>query len=156
MEYGNLVDMRLPFHFISLLVFSAKRRSSPPPARADCAIPSRHASAAPSIRPTMSKRTDVICLFDVDGTLTVPRKPAEESTYAFLAKLREKVLTGVVGGSDLQKQHEQLGADCLDKFDFFFPENGLAAYKAGQLIKKTSIKVCSHACCSVTPRLASA
>jgi len=86
------------------------------------------------------KRTDVICLFDVDGTLTVPRKPAEEATYQFLAKLREKVLTGVVGGSDLAKQHEQLGEDCLDKFDFFFPENGLAAYKAGQLIKKTSIK----------------
>ena len=55
-----------------------------------------------------------------------------------MAKLRERVLIGVVGGSDLVKQQEQLGADCLDRFDFFFSENGLAAYKQGQLLKKTS------------------
>ena len=48
------------------------------------------------------------------------------------------MLIGVVGGSDLKKQQEQLGDDCLDRFDFFFSENGLAAYKQGQLIKKTS------------------
>ena len=74
----------------------------------------------------------------MDGTLSAPRKKATQETLDFLEKLREKVLIGVVGGSDLSKQQEQLGADCLDRFDFFFSENGLAAYKAGQLIKKTS------------------
>ena len=85
-----------------------------------------------------SQRTDVICLFDVDGTLSEPRKKAIPETLEFMAKLRERVLIGVVGGSDLVKQQEQLGADCLDRFDFFFSENGLAAYKQGELLKKTS------------------
>ncbi len=57
----------------------------------------------------------------------------------FIAELRGRVLVGVVGGSDLPKQQEQLGSDCLERFDFFFPENGLAAYKAGELIEKTSL-----------------
>jgi len=59
-------------------------------------------------------------------------------TLEFLKQLRERVVIGVVGGSDLVKQQEQLGADCLDHFDYFFSENGLAAYKQGALIKKTS------------------
>jgi phosphomannomutase len=88
----------------------------------------------------MAKKEGVICLFDVDGTLTVPRKEVDPETTAFLAELRTKVTIGVVGGSDLVKQQEQLGANCLDLFDYFFSENGLAAYKAGQLTKKTSIK----------------
>lgn len=88
----------------------------------------------------MPKRTDLIVLFDVDGTLSEPRKVARKETLDFIDQLRERVLVGVVGGSDLPKQHEQLGSDCLEHFDYFFSENGLAAYKAGALIKKTSIK----------------
>jgi len=88
----------------------------------------------------MVKDTTKICLFDVDGTLTEPRKVAKPETLEFIKQLREKVLIGIVGGSDLVKQQEQLGADCLEHFDFFFSENGLAAYKAGALIKKTSFK----------------
>ena len=48
-------------------------------------------------------------LFDVDGTLTEPRKVVSPETTAFLAALREKIAIGVVGGSDLTKQKEQLG-----------------------------------------------
>ena len=88
----------------------------------------------------MPKRTDVIVLFDVDGTLSDPRKVAKKETLDFLEKLREKVLIGVVGGSDLVKQKEQLGEDCLERFDFFFSENGLAAFKDAKLLKNTSIK----------------
>ena len=88
----------------------------------------------------MSKRTDCICLFDVDGTLSEPRKVAKPETMEFIAELREKVLIGVVGGSDLSKQQEQLGKDCLQQFDYFFSENGLSAYKDAQLIKATSFK----------------
>ena len=34
----------------------------------------------------MPKRTDCICLFDVDGTLSEPRKTAKPETLEFLAK----------------------------------------------------------------------
>jgi len=88
----------------------------------------------------MPKRKDCIVLFDVDGTLSEPRKVAKKETMEFLKELREKVMIGVVGGSDLSKQKEQLGDDCLEHFDFFFSENGLAAYKDAKEIKKTSIK----------------
>jgi phosphomannomutase len=56
-----------------------------------------------------------------------------------LAKLREKVVIGTVGGSDMQKQMEQLGNDVLSNFDYCFAENGLVAYKNGQLIAKQSL-----------------
>lgn len=44
----------------------------------------------------------------------VPRVPqsAEGHIIDFLGRLRERVVTGVVGGSDLAKAKEQLGDDC--------------------------------------------
>lgn len=48
-----------------------------------------------------------------------------------LARLRNKVAIGFVGGSDLVKQQEQLGSADVDVktlFDFCFAENGLTAY----------------------------
>lgn len=82
----------------------------------------------------------VIALFDVDGTLTAPRKRATAETIAFLKQLRGRITIGMVGGSDLVKQKEQLGDDVLDMFDFVFPENGLIAYKDGKQIASTSFK----------------
>lgn len=80
----------------------------------------------------------MLCLFDVDGTLTEPRKVVSPETTEFLAQLREKIAIGVVGGSDLVKQKEQLG-DSPNLFDWCFSENGLLAYKNGAEIGKTSI-----------------
>ena len=51
----------------------------------------------------------VICLFDVDGTLTLPRGEITPEMMDFMMKLKEKVTVGIVGGSDLDKQKEQLG-----------------------------------------------
>lgn len=85
-----------------------------------------------------AKNTRILCLFDVDGTLTIPRKVRSPETMDFLAKLRQKVAIGVVGGSDLVKQKEQLG-DSPNLFDYCFSENGLLAYKDGKQIGKTSI-----------------
>jgi phosphomannomutase len=48
-----------------------------------------------------------------------------------LARLRQKVVIGFVGGSDLAKQQEQIGENCIDLFDYCFSENGLTAYKLG-------------------------
>ncbi len=62
---------------------------------------------------------------------------ASPETLEYLAKLREHVSIGVVGGSDLEKQKEQLG-DSPSMFDFCFPENGLLAIKNGVQIGQTS------------------
>ncbi|NXS15712.1 PMM1 Phosphomannomutase, partial [Mystacornis crossleyi] len=51
----------------------------------------------------------VLCLFDVDGTLTPARQKIEPEVDAFLRELRERVHIGVVGGSDYAKIAEQLG-----------------------------------------------
>jgi phosphomannomutase len=84
------------------------------------------------------KNKRIIALFDVDGTLTEPRKVVSPETVAYLAALREKIVTGVVGGSDLPKQKEQLG-DSPNMFDYTFAENGLCAFIAGEKAGDTSL-----------------
>jgi len=37
----------------------------------------------------MARNEKLICLFDVDGTLTVPRKEASSEMLAFLQELRK-------------------------------------------------------------------
>lgn len=79
-----------------------------------------------------------LVLFDVDGTLTAPRKRVSPETVEYLKALREKIAIGVVGGSDLTKQKEQLG-DSPSMFDYAFAENGLWAAKDGNVIGTTSL-----------------
>jgi len=88
----------------------------------------------------MVSREKTLVLFDVDGTLTEPRKAALPEIKTFLAKLRERVTIGVVGGSDLAKAKEQLGDDYLDIVDYAFPENGLEAFKDGKPLAVQSLK----------------
>ncbi|KAL7979049.1 hypothetical protein Chor_015073 [Crotalus horridus] len=76
----------------------------------------------------------VLCLFDVDGTLTAPRQKITSEMADFLQALRQKVKVGVVGGSDFEKIQEQLGEDVVGKYDYVFPENGLVSYKDGKLL----------------------
>ncbi|XP_003739542.1 phosphomannomutase [Galendromus occidentalis] len=73
-----------------------------------------------------------IILFDVDGTLTKARNPITKEFKAFLEALHEKVAIGLVGGSDLAKIQEQVGHDCVHKFDYVFSQNGLVAHKKGE------------------------
>uniref|UniRef100_A0A8V0YAG4 Phosphomannomutase n=1 Tax=Gallus gallus TaxID=9031 RepID=A0A8V0YAG4_CHICK len=54
-------------------------------------------------------RGRVLCLFDVDGTLTPARQKIEPEVDRFLQELRGRVQIGVVGGSDYSKIAEQLG-----------------------------------------------
>jgi phosphomannomutase len=89
---------------------------------------------------TPIKNSRILVLFDVDGTLTEPREPANPEIHNFLAQLRKRVTVGIVGGSDLSKQREQMGEDILEKTDYNFSENGLVAYKNGELIAKQSIQ----------------
>lgn len=79
-----------------------------------------------------------LVLFDVDGTLTPARLTVSEEMRKTLQKLREKVVIGFVGGSDLAKQVEQLGPTVLNDFDYCFSENGLTAYKLGKELASQS------------------
>ncbi len=103
-------------------------------------------------------RKSVICLFDVDGTITDPRqvkslsetcpffllkiymfffqqKRIKPNMEEFLEKLKKKVTVGLVGGSDLVKILEQVGGEpALPKYDYLFSENGLVTHKSGKLI----------------------
>lgn len=82
-----------------------------------------------------------IVLFDVDGTLTEPRKKIHPDMIEFLKELHKYVDIGVVGGSDLGKIKEQLGNELLsyDFIDYVFSENGLLAYHKGICIGQISI-----------------
>lgn len=81
----------------------------------------------------------VICLFDVDGTLTAPRQAAPQEMLDFLKKLKQKCIVGMVGGSDLSKIAEQMGSDVVHEYDYVFSENGLVAYKEGKQIGQENL-----------------
>lgn len=88
----------------------------------------------------------ILVLFDVDGTLTEPRAEASAEMQEFLQRLKSKVTVGIVGGSDLVKQQEQMGANIVKEVDYSFSENGLVAYKNGELIGKEVIIILRHGC----------
>ncbi|KAF3335270.1 Phosphomannomutase [Carex littledalei] len=87
-----------------------------------------------------SRKPGVLALFDVDGTLTAPRKGVTKEMLEFVKELREVVTVGVVGGSDLVKISEQLGKSVIYDYDYTFSENGLVAHKNGELIGTESLK----------------
>jgi HAD superfamily hydrolase (TIGR01484 family) len=126
-------------------------------------------TAAMASYPPLAEREikNTIVLFDVDGTLTparlvsfsAPPPPPPLSTLSqphadlphpqsaspeildILARLRQKVAIGFVGGSDLVKQQEQLGSQSVNVttlFDFCFAENGLTAYRLGEQLASNS------------------
>ncbi|KAI5148445.1 phosphomannomutase [Enteropsectra breve] len=84
------------------------------------------------------KNKDIVFLFDVDGTLSPSRQKAPESIMHMLHELKKRVNIGFVGGSNLEKQAEQIGDNVLEMFDYGFPENGLQFYKEGKLVKSES------------------
>lgn len=82
-----------------------------------------------------------LLLFDIDGTLTAPRLHVTKDMLNMLEQLScsDKIDLGFVGGSDLNKQIEQLGRENLKLFKWRFSENGLMSYHNDELIHKTSI-----------------
>lgn len=86
-------------------------------------------------------KNDILVLFDIDGTLTQPREKITQQMDEFIfGRLSKYVKIGVVGGSDLEKQKEQLGNDIINKVYYSFSENGLVGYKNGIQLNKTTIK----------------
>lgn len=87
------------------------------------------------------KRDEILLLFDVDGTLTMPRSVVTpEFEDFFYSKVKPRATIGIVGGSDLEKMFEQLnGQKILNEFDFIFPENGLVQIENGKEVGKQNI-----------------
>lgn len=87
------------------------------------------------------KRNEILLLFDVDGTLTMPRSMVESDFEEFMyTKIKPLATIGIVGGSDLEKMFEQLnGTGILQHFDYIFPENGLVQIEKGIEVGKQSI-----------------
>ncbi|KXJ20601.1 phosphomannomutase [Exaiptasia diaphana] len=84
---------------------------------------------------------EILCLFDVDGTVTPSRLVIKPEMKTLMSNLRKKAKVGLVGGSDFVKLQEQMGGDDVTHlYDYVFPENGLVAYKDGQLLAVQSIK----------------
>ena len=134
----------------------------------------------------------ILALFDVDGTLTIPRGEITEDMMSFMKDLSKKITVGIVGGelefsmptsylvawleielisplfvsilshvlnkrslstslslllpampravgSDLPKQEEQLGVGIAKVFPYNFSQNGLVAYKNGELLEVQTI-----------------
>ncbi|VDP32745.1 unnamed protein product [Schistosoma curassoni] len=79
----------------------------------------------------------VICLFDVDGTLTKPRNIISDHMTECLLKLCSNIPLAVVSGSDFQKVSSQIGTLATEKFSYIFSENGLVVHSYGQKIKST-------------------
>ncbi|KAM9784004.1 phosphomannomutase 1 [Syngnathus typhle] len=90
----------------------------------------------------MSADRTILCLFDVDGTLTPPREKIDPELDEFFQKLRRKVKIGIISASDYSKIAEQLGEgdDVIHKFDYVFVENGTVQYKNGKLHSKQAIQ----------------
>jgi len=91
----------------------------------------------------MALKKNILCLFDVDGTLTASRQKITQDMKEFMSELRTKMSVGIVGGSDLKKIVEQLGNstdEVVNAYDYVFSENGLVAFKSGSLHAEQSIQ----------------
>ncbi|KAJ8979332.1 hypothetical protein NQ317_006946 [Molorchus minor] len=84
----------------------------------------------------------ILCLFDMDGTLTKARGVISSKFYDFLlTTVKPRSCLALVGGSDFKKIAEQMGgADVVHKFDYVFAENGLIAFKFGKELGRQSIQ----------------
>jgi hypothetical protein len=60
------------------------------------------------------RSTRKIALFDVDGTLTIPRGEATHEVKDFLQALRSKVVVGIVGGQRLGEAARADGCQCYE------------------------------------------
>lgn len=84
----------------------------------------------------------ILCLFDMDGTLTKARGAINPEFYDFLlTKVKPKCALAIVGGSDFKKIAEQMtGENVVEKFQYVFAENGLVQYKHGKKVGSQNIQ----------------
>ena len=75
-----------------------------------------------------------IYVFDMDGTLTPPRKPMEEQFAELFLPWLKKHLAYLVTGSDLQKVQEQLPSDIMGGFQGIFASSGNLLWSVGNTV----------------------
>jgi phosphomannomutase len=83
-------------------------------------------------------KSKTMLLFDIDGTLTMPRQTISPDMKSFLKEWSKKIPLSIVSGSNLEKIYEQLG-DCLDLFEYVFSENGTVVHYKGELVQVCSM-----------------
>lgn len=76
---------------------------------------------APPLFPNRSQ-PDVLCLFDVDGTLTPARQDVSADMVVLLGKVRKHCAIGFVGGSDFAKIKGQLQLPGLPDGERYRPD----------------------------------
>jgi phosphomannomutase len=83
----------------------------------------------------------IICLFDVDQTLTPARMDIQQSMVETLDAIMAKgIHVGIVSGSDEKKVREQVHDDLINKAEYTFAENGLYAMKNAKEFSTQSFK----------------
>lgn len=87
-------------------------------------------------------RNEILLLFDVDNTLTLPRDVIDSEFEGFLyERVKKSATIGIVSGANIEKLYEQLnGKQNLQQFDYVFPENGIVHMENGIEIQKSSFK----------------
>lgn len=86
------------------------------------------------------KRDEILLLFDIDNTLTLPRSTIDPEFEELLyGKIKPLANLGIVTGADIDKIYEQLnGKKILNEFDYIFPENGIVHIEQGNEVQKSS------------------
>ncbi len=86
-------------------------------------------------------RSELLVLYDVDGTLTPHRRPIRPEVLDLLVgQVLPRATVGLVSGSDLGKLSWQMGGpEVIRKFDYVFSENGLVAHAGKELLGEQSI-----------------
>lgn len=89
---------------------------------------------------TSLKREEILLLFDIDNTLTLPRESIVPDFEDFLCtKIKPLAKLAIVTGADLEKIFEQMnGTKVLKDFEYIFPENGIVHIENGIEIQKSS------------------
>jgi len=80
-----------------------------------------------------------VLLFDIDGTLTLPREKIKPSLKQKLKLLSSKYIIALVGGGTYSHISEQV-EDLVSICDYIFTENGTKTYKNNEVIYEIHIK----------------
>lgn len=83
----------------------------------------------------------IIYVFDMDGTLTPPRRPMESSFADKFLPFLLRNMAFIATGSDLAKVREQIPQQVMDGFEGIFCSMGNLLWSKGNIVYKNEIEV---------------
>lgn len=91
----------------------------------------------------------LVCIFDVDGTLTPARQAMDEKFAKFFREFITHVPTYLISGSDYSKLEEQVPQDILQNCNGVFGSSGSQYFEAGKEVfsKDHKFKFLLHMLC---------